>query len=83
MWYNKYQKKILYVLMIEGEVAYVMKIAIIDSGVDQSFFQEGWRVIEYVICDGKFIQSKRIKCSNQCILTRYLAYSGIKKVFAG
>jgi len=65
MWYNKYQKKILYVLMIEGEVAYVMKIAIIDSGVDQSFFQEGWRVIEYVICDGKFIQSKRIKCSNQ------------------
>ena len=51
--------------MIEGEVVYVMKIAIIDSGVDQSFFQEGWRVIEYVICDGKFIQSKRIKCSNQ------------------
>ena len=42
-----------------------MKIAIIDSGVDQSFCQEGWRVIEYSICDGKFIQSKRIKCSNQ------------------
>lgn len=51
--------------MIEGEVAYIMKIAIIDSGVDQSFLQKGWRVIEYVICDGKFIQSKRIKCSNQ------------------
>lgn len=42
-----------------------MKIAIIDSGVDQSFFQEGWKVKEYIICDGKITQSERIKCSNQ------------------